>query len=476
MTPGLALLLVSTGLSLQSGASALAQTTGTVTAISPQLSDATVSVAPLPPTAHPKYPDVALNDVACTPSGTCFAVGAFDRADSGQRALVETLQDGQWTAAELPLPRRAKPTSGGSLTAISCAGPSLCAAVGAYSAGRRGPQPMVATWDGLSWSVTSPRLPAGAVGLNVDPLVDVSCGGPSSCVAVGTYITRHRRVLPLMVTLRSGRWKSATGRLPRGAQSGELWAVDCGAPRSCVAVGASEPRVTGPLVPQHPLAQVLSGTRWRPSRPPVPRQRRTGFMAAVLNDVSCAGKKRCTALGTYHRRTREGVRNTGLVEVLTGARWKPGSVSPPVGNRRNIVMPAELTCPAARACVGVGTHAPTRDAVQPAVVRISGRNASGLEVPPVTESPRRSGYLSDVACGSPSACVGVGYDQVRDGTALIASLHGKEVRASAAALPPDAHDAVLYGVAMQSGTTAVAVGIVSTSRSEGLLVTGIKVG
>lgn len=452
-----------------------AQNPGAPIAEAQRAAEPTVTTAPLPGTADPQYPDVQLHDVACTSTGQCFAVGSFNRPGSDRRALVETLRDGQWTASELPLPRDAKNDPGATLTAVSCSGASMCVAIGSYRGGGA-LQPLLATWNGSSWSASSPRLPADAAKPTIAPLTAVSCGGTQSCVAVGAYPTDKGRARPLMVALRAGRWTSVAGRLPRGAASGELWAVDCTGSRACVAVGAWEPQVAdGAATPQFPLAQVLAGKRWRAGTPPIPKNGKGRFVAAILTSVSCAAKSRCTALGSYHRGGPHGPSQPVLIGVLGRSGWKAGSVAPPPGLPRNHVTMDEVSCPAVRSCVGAGTHAGDRGRARPAVARISDRDGSALEVPPATDGSRPVGYVADVACGAPSACIGVGRGEGPDhgGQALIVSVRGSEVSSSAVALPPDASGGSLSAVAMQSPTHAVAVGF---AGARGLLVTDIAVG
>ena len=467
------MVLMLTGAGVRDQEPAAAQDPGTRVTEAKLAAEPTITTAPVPSTADTKFAEPHLNDVACTQTGTCFAVGSFYRPSLNRRPLVETLQDGRWTAAELRLPRDTEKSPSAELTAVSCAGTSLCVAVGEYEAKGRGIQPLVATWNGSRWSARSPRLPADRAAKNFAPLVAVSCGGPRACVAVGSYATRGDTVRPLMVTLRQGRWSSSAGRLTRRAHSGVLDAVDCPAPRACVAVGATSRPVGGSAVERHPHAQLLSRKGWRPAAPPVPQRGRGSVVLADLTAISCPGKRRCTAVGYQFGPFRDGDPNRVLVGTLGPNGWKAGYMEPPSGTRRYPTSLAALSCADPRSCVGVGKRISRAGSV-PVVGRIRGRDGSGVVVPPPTEGSTPVGDLYDVTC-APSACLGVGSIEAQDGTAqpLLVRVSGGAVEPALVSLPPDAGPALLKAVALQSPTTAVAVGSVI---GKGLLVTGIDAG
>jgi hypothetical protein len=127
-----------------------------------------------------------LNSVTCATPTQCWAVGADMGADGNPSStLVDAWNGSSWTTVASP-----DPSSGGSLlTAVTCIDASNCWASGAVGLGGGGgggntPNPMIAVWNGSTWSV-DPSPSAAAFGY----LNDVSCSGGSGCFAVGFAAT-----------------------------------------------------------------------------------------------------------------------------------------------------------------------------------------------------------------------------------------------------------------------------------------------
>jgi hypothetical protein len=148
------------------------------------------TVTPAPAAAGPL--GTYLNSVTCVTPTRCWAVGADMGADGNPSStLVDTWNGTSWTTVASP-----DPSSGGSLlTAVTCIDATDCWASGAVGqSGNNGggggnnnisPNPMIAVWDGLTWSV-DPSPGATAFGY----LNDVACSGGSGCFAVGFAATQ----------------------------------------------------------------------------------------------------------------------------------------------------------------------------------------------------------------------------------------------------------------------------------------------
>jgi hypothetical protein len=70
------------------------------------------------------------------------------------------------------------------LTAVSCASPAACTAVGTYNAGESG---IAEQWNGTQWTIQRLPTPPGPPG--EDPLVipvSISCPSATACMTVGT--------------------------------------------------------------------------------------------------------------------------------------------------------------------------------------------------------------------------------------------------------------------------------------------------
>jgi hypothetical protein len=137
--------------------------------------------------------------VSCTAPRTCLGVGnAFvsgpDYApgnDGGNDRAVAAPGDGMTfssTALAFPPSAYRAPSPVGDpttvLRAISCATSSSCAAVGRYAATNGALGPLVASWNGLTWTQLAVRR--GPV-----ELTSVSCPAPGWCMAVGDGIAER---------------------------------------------------------------------------------------------------------------------------------------------------------------------------------------------------------------------------------------------------------------------------------------------
>lgn len=131
-----------------------------------------VDRAPRPPGSF----DTELNDVACTSSAACTAVGDVDGS-----ALVEGWNGHRWSI------QLTQYTGQATLTGVSCVSATLCEAVGTANqdaGGSTAPPPaMVAErWNGRRWSLQHvPAAPAGEGSW----LNGVACLSARSCFAPG---------------------------------------------------------------------------------------------------------------------------------------------------------------------------------------------------------------------------------------------------------------------------------------------------
>ena len=141
----------------------------------------------------------ALDSVACTGPGSCVAVGYYTDTNGSNdyQAMVATETSGVWgQASEATLPSGANTAAGkqdADLYSVACTGPGSCVAVGYYTDtnGSNDYQAMVATETSGAWGQASEAtLPSGAntaAGEQKASLDSVTCTGPGSCVAVGSY-------------------------------------------------------------------------------------------------------------------------------------------------------------------------------------------------------------------------------------------------------------------------------------------------
>lgn len=231
------------------------------------------------PSPNPATSD-RLFGVSCASRTFCVAVG---QDLSG--GLVETWNGKSWSTTPSP----ATP-SGGDRSAVSCPSRSFCAAVGS-------PQ-LIEIYDGVNWSIVP--SPNGLSG--------VSCTGPTSCVAVGSYyVSQAVGTEPLAETYNGKTW--ITSASEPTASGGQLDAVSCPTIRSCIAVGVNYSGTDGAN-----LAETYNGTSWSI----IPSAASPGSSQPGLAGVSCVSTTYCVAAGSHF-----GVNRVYLtsIETYNGSVW-----------------------------------------------------------------------------------------------------------------------------------------------------------
>ncbi len=202
------------------------------------------TVVALPATATPSQPSTynQLNGVSCASQSFCVAVGVsvdyaadptsgMTTADS-QNAIAEMYNGSAWTpVASLP---GVTYGDGSGLIGVSCPTTSFCMAVG-YDATN---EPLVLTWNGVSWSVlasgpNSPVVPPQPGDLT--ELTGVSCpSSPSFCAVSGyTFFADVNVGGGFLSTYQNGTWTMSS------AATGDMafTAVSCHSSQFCMAVG-----------------------------------------------------------------------------------------------------------------------------------------------------------------------------------------------------------------------------------------------
>jgi hypothetical protein len=272
--------------------------------------------APLPADAAGK-PAARLTSVTCTDGGDCVAVGNYLDKPGNEQGFIVTGSGSAWSSYRAALPASAV-TPGAALTAVTCPTASKCVAAGSFSANSRG---MILTGWGASWTAVSTPLPSGAAANPAAAFRQISCLSATACVAVGSYSASGAGRQGLLVSGRGSSWSAASARLPAGAAANQgtpgagLVSVACATATTCVAAGnytdtAGDGRV---------LLLTWGGSSWAVAKGPLPANSRTVGSQAQgslgppdLASVACPAATACVAVGTYPAR-RSGLE--GLVEA-----------------------------------------------------------------------------------------------------------------------------------------------------------------
>jgi hypothetical protein len=280
--------------------------------VAENLSGATWRAWPLGSDASARDPQIAIQGLACPVPAKCIAVG-FYYADTAAVALtvadsrpaVLTIAGSSSTPVRVPLPADARPSGGlSSLYSLACTSPVSCVAVGSYTDTHGRNQGLIETLERGSWTPATAALPADAAAGQKAYLYGIACTAPGSCIAVGTYTGPGGATESLVETIKDGRLSGERAPGLAGKPGGELNAIACPGPSTCVAVG--EYATADKSVP---VIENLSGTAWAESSPALPANASKATQPVYLNAVSCASTTYCVAVGGYtnNRKLLEGL-------------------------------------------------------------------------------------------------------------------------------------------------------------------------
>jgi hypothetical protein len=214
----------------------------------------------LSPTKPSEITTSQLRDASClSEGGTCTAVGVYTKGGVEKPYAVRRVESGTWTLYDpLPLPAGAKSAA---LNDVSCTTTSACTAVGNYKDESSIAQPYVLRWNGISWATQTPASVEGSKEGNFN---SVSCVSSTACVAVGHAFVSSKYV-PLIQRWNGSSWSVQTSSLPEGGTEGKLFGVSCTGASSCMAVGRFNEFSGG-----HTIATQWDGTSWTTLASPRP--------------------------------------------------------------------------------------------------------------------------------------------------------------------------------------------------------------
>jgi hypothetical protein len=326
------------------------------------------SVWSIVPSPNPSGSTNALTGVSCLSSTNCVAVGNSTDAAGDSTGFSEIWNGSNWSVVATSTPALSGDDS--ALESVSCTeGTSIfCVAVGAVPTSQPPiEQPLIESWNGSSWSVMSTPAPA----FNTGQFNSVSCGSPTSCMAVGltiecagivqgdgTQIVCFNSQM-LVETWDGTNWSIQT--TPNENSNTDLFGVSCTTSTSCVGAGQSDSMViaeswngtsftvtngpniadgggatgvscttftncmvageiqgTSPGVQQQTLALTWNGTTLSSVPTANPSSTLDGF-----NGVSCVSATFCVAVGSSQSSTSSPPQP--LFETWNGATW---SVAP----------------------------------------------------------------------------------------------------------------------------------------------------
>jgi hypothetical protein len=345
----------------------------------------------------------------------------------------------KWSLQKVVLPKGA---SEAEFSAISCAGPKWCIAVGRYVNSSSVRVSLAELWNGTEWKQQSTPDPSGSL---EDGFLGVSCignAGPAECVAVGGYRNSKTR-LAFAEYFNKTSWALRTIPTPTGARATELTSVSCTSPGGCHAAGGwynkENNKVT--FASSSTNSEFTTWNSEEPANQASPQNELLG--------ISCRSSSSCNAVGTYFTEPEVG-RHT-LAEHWTGTKWEltttekgtettlygvscdvtcmaVGGSHEPLAEKEGIktttVSKGEgsifrgVSCPAEKTCYAVGDYAES-PTIGLLAETWNGTTWTNQEIP-------NAGLFSElygISCPEVNVCFAVGYSKTSEKAAPVAAAY-----------------------------------------------------
>jgi hypothetical protein len=268
--------------------------------------------------------EAALNDISCTSSNNCMAVGEYQNLSLLNVTLAEHWNGTSWRIQPTPSPAAGSQFS--YLLKVSCGSPSMCIAVGEYD-GTGAAVLFTELWNGTKWKMeTQP----------ISGLWDVSCVSSTACTGV----------IGSKVEFWNGtKWSVQTVPKPGGTKA-NFSAVTCLSVSDCTAVGTY-----GTTTPKL-FAEYWNGTIWTLQLGP--RLTAGGITSVSLGSLSCTSAVDCTAVGSAYSASAPG--GVMMAQYWNGTKWSLDSLTP-ISNTFGQGL-SSVSCSSTATCTAVGTYQP----------------------------------------------------------------------------------------------------------------------
>jgi hypothetical protein len=334
----------------------------------------------------------SLASISCAPTTTvCPAVGsAVTTAGATVPLVVRFSTTGASTATTLA----PSPGAATSLKGVSCGSiGGLCMAVGSYVVGA-GPatRAIVETYNGTSWALSSPPVPAGATSSTLDSVSCLPTGASTLfCAAAGRYTDSVGTQRSLLET-----WNGTTWTVGPTTFTTAMHGVSCASTTACLAVGDNAAKLG------------WNGTTW------------VNYLQTVanssLNGVSCrtiSSQAWCSAVGS---RVVSGVTQS-FAQILTGGTGATTETTPTIAGTTTVLNGSSCPVSAAFQCVAVGVQ--TTTVSTPFAIQRGSVNWTNE----VVNTPGGTGTMSGVSCSSSATAdcraVGTRVDALGNSSALL---------------------------------------------------------
>jgi hypothetical protein len=366
--------------------------------------------------------------VSCPTASFCEAVGSYELGTTTV-SMADAWNGRGWTRQSVPFP--AGSTSAG-FDQVSCTSARFCEAVGSY-VGLGGTLPLAATWNGTSWRLAYPSVPAGATFVT---LSTVSCASATFCEAWGSGNSANPG--PTVAE----RWNGTSWHLQGVPANAAVNSVSCVAASFCEAVGATSAGVVD--------AAVWNGSSWAAQTAP--------DLTGTLAGVSCTSAEFCEAVGDYY----DDGNVVGQAADWTGTAWLAQPTPNPASS--TFTQLNSVSCASTASCEMAGYFEVAVTASAPEALAEGWNGQSWARQHAVAPAAATSNSLDDVSCVSASFCEAVGSHSNSSGNAvgLAESWNGRSWKIQATPNPTSPYaptSGTLFSVSCVSASFCEAVGV-----------------
>jgi hypothetical protein len=330
-----------------------------------------------------------------------------------------------WQAARnMALPGGITGLYNGNLSLLSCPATGDCAAAGIDQDAKGNAYGLLLNEVNGVWrdptNITPPANADVSSGVSVFGL---SCGGPGSCSAVGTYADTAQDQLSFVVNEVGGLWQRAIEvALPADAvkrgQVSDAHSVACASAGNCSAVGVYDVAVGATMVQEGFVLNEVAN-HWSSAREVILPAATNFNPFAALNQIACASAGNCSAVGSYIDKNNV---THGLVVNEVGGTWRAGTslALPANASQYAGASLSEVDCASAGNCAAAGTYNVSGGAVEMLVdneARTTWARANEVQLPAnAASNPDVLLYgFRGVACPTAGNCASGGQYQDKNG-------------------------------------------------------------
>jgi hypothetical protein len=302
---------------------------------------------------------------------------------------------------------------------------------------------------------SSPPRPQGTITVSAFAIGGkISCGSPTSCLAVGVSFNNPDNPRPIAEAWNGTGWRSVAVPTPKPTVADVFLAgVSCRSATSCLVVGTYL-AVAG-TGSERPYALTWNGKSLAPtSRPSAPK----GSTFGSLTGVSCVTARSCVAVGDS-----SGGGGPVLMETWNGTKWTLRTARIPGGGFS--AYPSAISCRSATSCVAVGATYSTSGAQRMFLDRWNGKSFTAMKA--AAPAGATNIYLNDVSCASPNSCAAAGMSTNAAGTSgfgFIEVWNGRSWAPHKVAVPKGDTESFLFGVSCATARSCIAVGAAGSSK------------